>query len=118
MSILNQSTLPDVSIPSKVKAFILDNIDFLPYKFTKDKKKNQNQNQERTQQFKLKKADVLHEHLANFCKQCPNEISLYYAEIVRKKKSEEEENCSEEEYPNPNNNKRHKSNEKEKQTQR
>ena len=35
--------------------------------------------------WKHGKPQILREHLANYCKKCPQDVSLYYANIVGKK---------------------------------
>ena len=50
------------------------------------------------QQFwKQWRPQVLWAHLANHCKKCPDNVSLYYAKIVRKKLGQKEEEEEEEE---------------------
>src|SRR6266542_4276115 len=48
--------------------------------------------------WKYEKPFILHGHLANFCKKCPNSVIIYYAKLVRKKLEnkmvKEEENLS------------------------
>jgi len=57
--------------------------------------------------WKHGKPQILHEHLANYCKKCPQDVLLYYTNIVGKKigESMNVENISsdsESELPNKN----------------
>lgn len=45
--------------------------------------------------WKHGKPHVLREHLANHCKKCPQEVSIFFARIVGKKKGEEDINDEE-----------------------
>lgn len=55
--------------------------------------------------WKQGKPQVLREHLANHCKNCPQDISLYFAKIVGKKMGEEERDESASDLEEPSNKK-------------
>ncbi|GET56216.1 hypothetical protein GLOIN_2v1790580 [Rhizophagus irregularis DAOM 181602=DAOM 197198] len=55
------------------------------------------------QYWRQGRPQVLSAHLANYCKKCPNDVSLYFAKIVRKNLAKEEEESADEDesdYPN------------------
>ncbi|CAB5395898.1 unnamed protein product [Rhizophagus irregularis] len=55
------------------------------------------------QYWRQGRPQVLSAHLANHCKKCPDDVSLYFAKIVRKNLAKEEEESADEDesdYPN------------------
>ncbi|CAB5351798.1 unnamed protein product [Rhizophagus irregularis] len=55
------------------------------------------------QYWRQGRPQVLSAHLANHCKKCPNDVSLYFAKIVGKNLAKEEEESADEDesdYPN------------------
>ncbi|CAB4495196.1 unnamed protein product [Rhizophagus irregularis] len=55
------------------------------------------------QYWRQGRPQVLHAHLANYCKKCHDNVSLYFAKIVRKSLAKEEEESADEDesvYPN------------------
>ncbi|EXX61416.1 hypothetical protein RirG_171340 [Rhizophagus irregularis DAOM 197198w] len=55
------------------------------------------------QYWRQGRPQVLSAHLANHCKKCPDDVSLYFAKIVGKNLAKEEEESADEDesdYPN------------------